>query len=103
MSNYLNVTSEVKHDTKQQETKQLESKKQETKPITNTRDSINNPVNTHTAVVENYTNNKELDDNHQLVNRLDEIFNKYKNIFDSDDANDFETIVETLKANLEFS
>jgi hypothetical protein len=63
--------------------------------ITNT--SINNLVNNVSIP------NKEIDENNILVNRLDEIFHKYKNTFDVDDATDLKTIIDTLNANLEFS
>lgn len=40
------------------------------------------------------------DTNTQIVNRLEELYKKYKNIFESDDASDFETILDALKSNL---
>jgi hypothetical protein len=40
------------------------------------------------------------DTNTQIVNRLEELYKKYKNIFEADDASDFETILDALKSNL---
>ena len=40
------------------------------------------------------------DDSTKLVNRIEEIFKKYKHIFDQDDSNDFQSIIETLRNNL---
>jgi hypothetical protein len=40
------------------------------------------------------------DENFEVVNRLQEIYKKYKGIFDLADADDFEIIIETLKNNL---
>jgi hypothetical protein len=44
--------------------------------------------------------NSEDQEKYQIVNRLEEICKKYKNLMDPEDNADFENIVETLKSNL---
>ena len=46
----------------------------------------------------NTINDEEI--NAQIVNRLEEIYKKYKHAFEADDSADFETILENLKSNL---
>ena len=43
---------------------------------------------------------KSEDENFEIVDRLQDIYKKYKGIFDLADAEDFEIIIETLKNNL---
>ena len=51
-------------------------------------------------IINEVTQTKENDEKYQIVNRLEELYLKYKNIFDPEDSIDFETIIETLKSNL---
>ena len=52
------------------------------------------------VIINEVSATKENDEKYQIVNRLEELFIKYKNIFDTEDSIDFETIIETLKSNL---
>ncbi len=51
---------------------------------------------------DNKPNNDNNDDdiNTQVITRLEELYNKYKNVLEPDDSADFETIIETLKSNM---
>jgi hypothetical protein len=65
--------------------------------------SVDNRAN-NIAILTKLTNpqtEKSVDDEKfQIVNRLDEICKKYKNLMEPEDNTDFENIVDTLKANL---
>lgn len=65
--------------------------------------SINRTISSqqqHKTQKSENTINNETENNKELVNRLEMIFIKYKNIFEPDDLADFETIIDTLKSNL---
>ena len=57
--------------------------------------NVNANVNTNSN-----TFSQTEDENSQILNRLEEIYKKYKTRFDETDATDFEIILETLKNNL---
>lgn len=58
----------------------------------------NQTINTNSP--EYISINNDDDTKTQIVTRLEDIYKKYKNIFEPDDSTDFEIIIETLKNNL---
>ena len=77
-------------------------------PIVNLKNQVeenaninkNIPVKEEVDIINEVSVTKENDEKYQIVNRLEELYVKYKNIFDTEDSIDFETIIETLKTNL---
>lgn len=80
-------------------------------PSSSTEDTNNNvspinqqKINSVLSVPSTYINNSNgEDESTKILLRLEEIYKKYKNIFDQDDSSDFESIIETLKNNLNSS
>jgi len=71
------------------------------KENSNSNADFNADVNANANSYTNSNTNPLIEDeNSQIVNRLEEIYTKYKTLFDRTDATDFETIIETLKNNL---
>jgi hypothetical protein len=107
------IKSEDKKEVRYSVSNYLKTSKEKDSNITNTTNSVNpvfvkkennyTPTNkTIDIIADNvfFSSSEEIEPNSQIINKLENIFKKYKQGMELSDAMDFESIIEVLKSNL---
>lgn len=100
-SNSMGMEKEVSQNSNSNSNSIISSKKEEnSKSITQNKNEDNTISMSKELSKNNFSINQE-DANVKIVNRLEEIFKKYKTQLDNQDSADFESIIESLRSNLD--